>query len=430
MTLAEPSAAGPLIVGAGERGVLARGLGRSYGDAAQNAGGRIFDMPSLPPSIRLDGDLGEAVVGAGVSLDAVMRACVRHGWFVPVTPGTRHVTIGGAIAADIHGKNHHVDGSFAQHVRAFGLTLADGSHRTVTSDSPVFWATAGGMGLTGVITEAVVQMVPVQTSKMLVTTERAADLDAILSRMEETDASTRYSVAWVDLVAQGRQMGRSVLTLGDHAPLDALSVTDGRQPLQFNPREVGGVPAVVPTGLLNSWSIRAFNEMWFRKAPRRRVDEVQSIAAFFHPLDGLRAWNRLYGPRGFLQYQFVLPFGEETRLRRIVERLSAGGAPSFLAILKRFGPASPGYLSFPQPGWTLALDIPANVSGLAGLLDELDRTVLDGGGRIYLAKDSRVAADSLPRMYPRLAEWQAIQQHLDPTARFQSDLSRRLHLTK
>lgn len=417
---------------AGSRGVLARGLGRAYGDAAQNAGGLVLDMPSLPPHISLDPATGLVTAGAGVSLDQLMRTLVPLGWFVPVTPGTRFVTVGGAIAADIHGKNHHADGTWGAHVSRLGLAMADGSHRDVApgNDTGTFWATVGGMGLTGVVTDATFQAMPVESSRILVHTERANDLDGIMALMERTDASYRYSVAWVDLVATGRHLGRSVMTAGDHAPRSALSGTVAVDPLAFAPSERLTAPSIIPTGLLNRATIAAFNEAWFRKAPKHRVGQVQSLASFFHPLDGLGHWNRLYGPRGFLQYQFVVPFGAESTLRRIVERLAGSGAASFLAVLKRFGAANPGPMSFPMPGWTLTLDIPAGRSGLNELLDVTDRDVVEAGGRVYLAKDSRLDPSLLAAMYPRLDEWRAVQAELDPTDRFQSDLDRRLGLTK
>ena len=418
-----------IMTSAGRRGVLARGLGRAYGDAAQNAGGDVIDMSTMPPSVRLDAGAGEVTVGAGVSLDLLMRSLVPHGWFVPVTPGTRHVTVGGAIAADIHGKNHHADGSFGMHVRSLGLALADGTRRVVGPDDEpdVFWATVAGMGLTGVITDATVRLLPVESSRMLIDTERVDDLDAILARMTEVENDSRYSVAWIDLMATGRRLGRSVLTSGDHAPASAVRGRAAGAPTAFAPSEPIGVPHGLPNGLLNPMSIRAFNEVWFRKAPRHRVDEVQTLTQFFHPLDLVRNWNRLYGSRGFLQYQCVVPFGEERALQTVIERLAHAGVASFLAVLKRLGPGSPAPLSFPAPGWTLALDLAVS-PGLARVLDSIDHIVLDAGGRVYLAKDSRMSPDLLSQMYMRRDEWQAVRDRLDPAGRMQSDLGRRFGL--
>ncbi|MFD0415381.1 FAD-binding protein [Streptomyces sp. NPDC127108] len=411
-----------------ERGGIARGLGRAYGDAAQNAGGAVLDMTGLDRVHAIDADAGTVVCDAGVSLHRLMEVLLPLGWFVPVTPGTRYVTVGGAIGADIHGKNHHVSGSFARHVRSLDLLTADGTVRTVEPGSPLFDATAGGMGLTGVILSATLQLHPVETSLMAVDTERAADLDDLMARLTATDHRYRYSVAWIDLLARGAATGRAVLTRGDHAPLDALPARARTAPLAFRPRQLPAAPRFVPEGLLGRRSVGLFNELWYRKAPRSRTGQLQKLSAFFHPLDGVPHWNRIYGPTGFVQYQFVVGYGSEEALRRIVHRISGHRCPSFLAVLKRFGDADPGWLSFPMPGWTLALDIPANLPGLAALLDELDSEVAAAGGRVYLAKDSRIRPETLTAMYPRLPDFRALRHSLDPTSLFRSDLSRRLTL--
>jgi decaprenylphospho-beta-D-ribofuranose 2-oxidase len=416
----------------GRRGALVRGLGRSYGDAAQNAGGVVLRLLGAAHQAVLDERLGTVTVPAGVSIDDLLRLIVPRGFFVPVTPGTRFVTIGGAIASDIHGKNHHVDGSFGNYVESLQLLLADGSVRVVGphQQPELYWATVGGMGLTGAILQATLALIPIETSRMSVDTTRMPDLDSLLAEMSSSDDDVRYSVAWIDLVAKGRNLGRSVLSRGDHARRDQLGPREAVNPLAYGPRQLLSVPPLVPPmGVLNHATVAAFNEFWFRKSPRRRVGQIVDIGAFFHPLDIVGSWNRLYGSKGMLQYQFVVPFGQEAAMRTVIERLSASGAASFLAILKRFGAGNAAPLSFPAPGWTLTLDVPGGSRALGDLLHGLDRVVLDAGGRHYFAKDAHTTPEAIRRGYPRLAEWKAIRESVDPQGVWQSDLSRRLGLT-
>jgi decaprenylphospho-beta-D-ribofuranose 2-oxidase len=417
-----------LVTDAGLRGVLARGLGRSYGDAAQNGGGVVVDMTTRHRVLSVDPETALVEVEAGVSLDELMRLLLPRGLFVPVSPGTRQVTVGGAIAADIHGKNHHVDGSFGRHVVAMDLLCADGSVRSLTPQSELFWATVGGMGLTGLVLRATLRMKKVESAYCSVDTERCGDLDDLLRRMAEGDDRYTYSVAWIDCLARGSSLGRSVLTRGWAATRDQLPAKLREHSLDFSPRQVAVAPPIFPSGLLNRVSVAAFNEAWYRKAPRERRGEIQGIAAFFHPLDGVAQWNRIYGPRGFLQYQFVVPFGAEETLRRCIQLLGDSGQASFLAVLKRFGQSGRGHLSFPSPGWTLALDIPLGSPVLGDLLDRLDQEVFAAGGREYLVKDSRLPASAVARMYPRLEQWREIRRAADPDGVFISDLARRLGL--
>ena len=419
--------------GAGGRGLVARGLGRSYGDAAQNAGGTVVDLTWLDAVHHVDLQHGLITVGAGISLETLMERFVPLGWFVPVTPGTRQVTVGGAIAADIHGKNHHRDGAFCSHVTRMTLVTPTGTvELTPASDPELFWATAGGMGLTGVITDATLQMIPVETSYLLVDTERAEDLDDVMDKMLTGDDGYRYSVAWIDCQSRGRRLGRSVLTRGDHARLEDLPTRLRSNPdkaRSFVPRTLVRVPVTPPSGLLNPLTVGAFNEFWFRKSPKHQVGKAHHITGFFHPLDGVGSWNRLYGSRGFLQYQFVVADDQGETVRRVIERLVELRLASFLAVLKRFGPGDPGPISFPVPGWTLALDLPVGHHHLDRLLDDLDAEVASAGGRVYLAKDSRVSPSTLRVMYPRLGEWQAVRDRVDPAGVLRSDLGRRLGLS-
>jgi decaprenylphospho-beta-D-ribofuranose 2-oxidase len=418
-----------LLSGVGSRGLIPRGLGRSYGDAAMNAGGQVLDM-TASPGMGLDVATGRATVASGTSLDAVIRAALPSGWFVPVTPGTRSVTVGGAIAADVHGKNHHREGGFCDFVESFELLSPGAGRLTVTREAmpEVFDATAGGMGLTGVILEATLRLIPVESAWMRVDIERASDLDDLMARMDSGDGGYRYSVAWVDCLANGRHLGRGVLTRGEHAAADELGRSErGRGALSFRPRTPIPMPPGVPSSLLRPITARAFNEFWFRKAPSMERGRLNPLASFFHPLDGVKDWNHLYGPQGFVQYQLAVPPEGHEIVRAVVDQLSIAGIPSFLGVLKRFGPGR-GMLSFPIAGWTLALDIPASVPGLAEILDGFDDLVAEAGGRIYLAKDARLRSELLPRMYPELGRWREVRERLDPERMMRSDLARRLGL--
>jgi len=427
---ADPAELAALLAAAPPRGVIARGLGRSYNNAAQNGGGRVITTTRMNRITAFDADNGLVTCEAGVSLEQLMTAALPRGWFVPVSPGTRQVTVGGAIAADVHGKNHHVAGSFARHVPSFDLLLADGQVRQVTpgSEPELFWATAGGMGLTGIITAATVRMTRVETSLVRVDTVRTPDIDETMAYLSQTDDSHDYTVAWSDCLARGGGLGRSVITSGNFAALGGLPPKARRDPFRFRPGSLVSAPPVFPSGLVSRHTVALMNEAWYRKAPRHRTGELQTIGAFFHPLDGIRNWNRVYGPAGFLQYQFVVPFDQADTVRQAFEKISAARAPSFVTVLKRMGDGDPGLLSFPMPGWTLALDFPARTPGLAGLLAALDDAVLDAGGRVYLAKDSRVPPGVFAQMYPRLKQFRKLRAEVDPGGTFASDLSRRLSL--
>lgn len=404
--------------------VLARGLGRSYGDAAQLGGGTVLDNHELG-GISAITPTGEVTAGAGVSIDELLQLSIPKGWFVPVTPGTRQVSLGGAFSADVHGKNHHRDGSFSQHVTSLRLVTPSGVFTcSPHENADIFWATAGGMGLTGIITSLTLQLIPIETDQILVDTQRFNSLDGVMSALEASDDDYKYSVAWVDCMTKGSHMGRGILTRGDHA-----AASEVEKPTRHAPRPAKlSVPFDAPSGLLNPLTIKAFNELWFRVAPQEKLAQPQSLSSFFHPLDGIGNWNRLYGKRGFVQYQFCVPDAAGDTVVRAINRLSSSGVPSFLAVLKRFGAANQGLLSFPSAGWTLALDLPVGPAALPEVLDDLDEMVLEAGGRIYFAKDARLSPDKVAAMYPKLGEFQELKKRLDPAGQLTSDLARRLHL--
>ena len=419
-----------LVSGLGPRGAIVRGLGRSYGDAAQNSGGTVIDLTGWRRIFDIDPAAAKVTVEPGVSLDELMRTLLPHGLWLPVIPGTRQVTVGGAIAADVHGKNHHVSGSFGNHVLAMDLLLASGDVITLQPDGPeadLFWATVGGMGLTGIITKATIALKRVESSFFLVDTERVGNLRGLLSTLSARDDDYEYSVAWFDTATTGKNLGRAVLTRGDSAKLLDLNPQQRDTALDLSAHQIGRVPITMPNGLVNRVTARAFNALWYAKAPAKRDHEVQNVTQFFHPLDLIGDWNRVYGSKGFCQYQFVMPFGQEEAFTTAVREIAESAHVSSLNVLKRFGPANRSPLSFPMAGWTLAVDLPVR-NGLQPLLDSLDELVIAAGGRVYLAKDSRTSAQALHAMYPRLEEFAEVRAIVDPSGRFHSDLSRRLDL--
>jgi decaprenylphospho-beta-D-ribofuranose 2-oxidase len=368
-------------------------------------------------------------VDAGVTLDQLMRHLLPHGLWLPVLPGTRQVTVGGAIGSDIHGKAHHVEGSFGNHVLGMQLATADGQVRNLTPDGPeaeLFWATVGGMGLTGVVLSATLHVNRVETAYFKVDTEQLANLDELMARQSVGDEDYVESVSWFDAVTTGAHLGRGILTRANHALVADLPEKLRADPLKFDAPQLLTVPDVFPPGMLNKLTAKVFSEVWYRKSPTK-AGVVQNITQFLHPLDIVGEWNRGYGPRGFLQYQFVVPFGAEETIREAVTLIAHSGHVSALNVLKRFGAGNRAPLSFPTPGWTLCCDFPVR-AGLGALCDRLDQLVLAAGGRLYLAKESRTSAETLHRMYPRIDEWRKIRHGVDPDGMFSSDLSRRLAL--
>ncbi|MEI7033103.1 FAD-binding oxidoreductase [Streptomyces pratensis] len=426
-TYEEASAA---VRGRGPRGALARGLGRAPGDAAQNAGGSVLDMTGLARIGGVDPAAGTVRCEAGVSLERLLRVLTPLGWFPPVVPGTGRVTVGGAIASDLDGRNHRGAGSLTRHVSALELLTADGEVRTVLPGTAVFDATAGGLGLTGVVLSATLRLRRVATSLMSVTTERAGDLDDLLARFTAGGDRLPYASAWVDLLARGRATGRGILTRGEHALPDMLPAHARRTlfPLrtagQGRPLAADRVP--MPGGPLGRATAALGNEVRYRGAPRARTGELRSASRFFHAPDALPSPGP--PPGGLVRYRFSVGYGQEETLHRVVRRISAGRGAASRAVLQRCGAPAPGPLSFPAPGWALALDLPAALPGLARLLDGVDEEVAAAGGRVCLASDSRMRPETASAMYPRLAEFRELRAALDPTDAFRSDLSRRLCL--
>jgi decaprenylphospho-beta-D-ribofuranose 2-oxidase len=412
-----------LIAGRPDHGIVARGAGRSYGDAALNSGGLVLS-PAVEPWLLLDPRTGHVRVAASVAFTELLARTVPHGWLPPVLPGTAHLTVGGAVAADVHGKNQHRDSSIAAWLDQVDLLDGTGTLRRLTpEDTPdAFRATVGGMGLTGVIVSATLRLLPIRSARLRVTTRRAADLDGLMDALDS--APTRYAVAWIDGTARGRALGRGVVDLADHCPEpDPHHEPDGPR---YRPARAPAAPAL-PFCPVTPHIAAALNGLWYRRAPRLR-ESTASLSAYFHRLDAVSGWNRALGPAGIWQYQFVVPDAERDLVVCVLEALDRHQASPFLGTLKRFGPADGHPLSFPMAGWSLAVDLPAARARIGELLDALDRLVAKSGGRVYLAKDARMDRGRFTEMYGPLDAWHEARAGLDPHAVFRSDLGRRLGL--
>lgn len=400
--------------------VVARGAGRSYGDASLNAGGSLIQTTSMKAVHGFDRNSGEIVIDPGVTFGDLLHSYAALGWIAPVTPGTQFATLGGAIANDVHGKNHDRDGSIGDHVRWLDLALPDGTIRRVdpVSEPELFAATVGGIGLTGVITRLCLQMKRVPGSMLRVRERRAASLDEYLDALQEARTTSSYSVGWIDGLANGRSLGRGILETADHI----------EDPRPLKRRWRARMPVDLPEIAFNSWSIGLFNQLYYHRIPARGRERRLDLATFFYPLDAITDWNRMYGRRGFVQFQCVIPDGEaRAALHELLRAISASGLASFLAVIKTLGRAGRGHLSFPAPGITLALDFPIR-DNTPDLLARLHGITADHGGRIYLAKDSCVPAGLLPQMYPRLTQFRSVLGRVDPQRRMRSDMSDRLQL--
>jgi decaprenylphospho-beta-D-ribofuranose 2-oxidase len=408
-------------------GFVARGNGRAYGDAA--IGERLTVSTSRLDRFRaFDRATGRVTVEAGVLLSDLLGVVVPQGFFPPVVPGTKHVSIGGMIAADIHGKNHHRDGGFGDHIESLTLALPTGEavHCSRQENNELLAATIGGMGLTGTILEATFRLRPIETGWMRQRTVVAPDLDSALAALRDTGGAT-FSVAWIDCLARGRSLGRSLIFAAEHATqrdLEALRPGADRFPASTLGRL--GVPFDLPSFTLNRLSVSAFNELYFRLGSAKKgYPRVVPWDPYFFPLDGIAQWNRIYGRRGFVQYQCVVPTQQaQPVLREILERISHKGTASFLAVLKQLGPGH-GLLSFPLEGLTLTLDLPVS-DHVFPLLDELDEQVVAAGGRLYLAKDARQSPATFEAGYPGLARFREIRRTVGAAGRVTSRMSARL----
>ncbi len=408
--------------------LLARGFGRSYGDAALNESATIL-QERFNHFLEFDEATGILECEGGVSLAEIIEVFLPRGWFLPVSPGTKFVTVGGALACDIHGKNHHAVGAFSNFVEAFDLLIASGEtlHCSHIENAEVFWATVGGMGLTGIITRVRLRLLRVESAYIKVETERLENLNATLSRFEN-DENYQYSVAWIDCLATGDSLGRSVLMRGHHAAPHELSTPKAQNaPLESQGEKSKSVPLDFPDCALNPFFVKTFNAAYYAAHPSKT--SIVNFDSFFYPLDAIENWNRIYGARGFIQYQVALPHQtSRAGLTELLEKISSSGHASFLAVLKTFGKENNAPLSFPFAGHTLALDIPMT-DDLPNFVRELDNITLRHSGRVYLAKDALLSPENFREMYPRYDEWRAVKTQLDPHEKFASVLSRRLEIT-
>ena len=381
------------------------GNGRSYGDSCLASSDEVIALRSLNRFMDADWQNGVVTAEAGVTLAELLALCVPRGWFPGVTPGTRFVTLGGAIANDVHGKNHHRRGTFGTQVRAFGL-LREGQllRCSPAENTELFRATIGGLGLTGIITWVELQLMPVGSRQIDVTQQRFAGLDEFFQLSSELDLQHEYTVAWIDCLARGTQTGRGVYFCGDHADSGTLDWHDSK---------TLSMPITPPVSLVNSLSLRAFNQLYWHRHAAQRVTRQQDCLPFFYPLDGILHWNRIYGRRGFQQYQCIIPQSHaQDATRALLKEIAAHGRGSFLAVLKRCGDiASPGLLSFPLPGTSLALDFPQHPDLERNLFPRLDRLVHDAGGRLYPAKDAHMRGEDFRHAYPA---WEQLEALRDP----------------
>ncbi|MEO5997208.1 MAG: FAD-binding oxidoreductase [Chitinophagaceae bacterium] len=405
---------------------IARGNGRCYGDGS--LGAKTISTLKYDKVLSFDVYKGIFECESGLTLDRVLEITVPQGWFLPVTPGTKFITVGGAVASDVHGKNHHVDGAFSQHILEMDVVLASGETITCSLiQSPdLFHATCGGMGLTGIITRVKFDLKKIETAYIKQKQIKAKNLKEIIQLFEEYKDYT-YSVAWIDCLKKGPGFGRSILILGEHAKLDELNDRQKTSPLGVPAKGQIPFPFNMPSWVLNSFTVKVFNFLYYGKNFKKVIDNVVKYEPFFYPLDAIANWNRGYGKKGFIQYQFVIPLNAKEGLVEILQKISAEGLGSFLAVLKVFGKQE-SLISFPMEGYTLALDFPVR-KGLFEFLDDLDKIVLKYNGRLYMSKDARMRPEILEAGYPGLPEFKSIVKRYNPAGKVHSIQSDRLLLT-
>lgn len=399
--------------------MLPYGQGRSYGDVCLNDGGIVVATSNLQRFIHFDDTKGILRAEAGVTLAQILSLIMPRGWFLPVTPGTKFVSLGGAVANDVHGKNHHRAGSFACHVSAFELLRSDGErlHCTPTQNSEWFQATVGGLGLTGLITWVELSLKPISGPYIDQRLVRFKNLADFLQLNEAMEQEAEYTVAWIDCLARGKQLGRGLYMAGNHAAGEVASITTRDEPSISMPMDA-------PAFLLNKFTVQAFNAVYYNK-PRRAVTQVH-YDGFFYPLDKIAHWNRMYGKRGFFQYQCVIPLVQaESALEKTLDTIAQSGQASFLSVLKKFGDnTAPGLLSFPRAGITLALDIANRGSKTRQLLRQLDDITMANNGAVYPAKDACMSAAAFAQYFPA---WKTFSKYIDP--HFSSSFWRRVSQT-
>jgi len=405
---------------------IPRGNGRCYGDASL----AVTTISTLHYNRILSFNTVDGVFEcqSGLTLDKILEVIVPKGWFLPVTPGTKFITAGGAAGSDVHGKNHHVDGSFSNHIIEMDVMVTDGNVITCSpSENPdLFEATCGGMGLTGMITRIKFRLKKIETSYVKQKQVKAANLEELIALFEKYKDYT-YSMAWIDCLTKGEHFGRGILIVGEHAGENDLSEKQKRKKLYVHGKTKITFPFNLPSWILNTLTVKAFNFLYYGKNFRKEINNVVPYEPFFYPLDAILHWNRGYGKKGFVQYQFVLPLSAKQGLVDILNRISDEGLGSFLAVLKVFGKQD-SLISFPEEGYTLALDFPVR-GGLFRFLDELDQIVLQYGGRLYMSKDARMKPEVLVKGYPRIEEFKSIIRKYNPSYKFSSVQSERLLLT-